>query len=119
MPADVIRPQLRTLTLGRLLDLKRIWGVSMQALIERAYHLKVLTPERRTALYKQLSKRTWRKQEPGSEDIAPELPRLGHEIGNALMQRGLTADEIATFTGFSRPLAENPFIPPSRHLRRV
>ena len=39
MPAEVIKPQLRNISLGRLIDLKRLWGVSMQALIERAYTL--------------------------------------------------------------------------------
>ena len=44
MPEDVIRPQLRNLKIGRLLDLKREYGVSMQALVERAYHLSLLSP---------------------------------------------------------------------------
>jgi hypothetical protein len=46
MPAEVIRPALRNLKIGPLLDLKREYGVSMQALIERAYHLDLLSPRR-------------------------------------------------------------------------
>lgn len=44
MPEAEIRSQLRKLDLGKLQDLKREWGVSMQALIERAYGLNLLTP---------------------------------------------------------------------------
>jgi Zn-dependent peptidase ImmA (M78 family)/transcriptional regulator with XRE-family HTH domain len=119
MPAEVIRPQLRNITLGKLLDLKRVWGVSMQALVERALHLKMLTPERRTVLYKQLSARSWRKHEPASEELAPEQPRLTVQIGQALVDRGLKPLDIARLTGFSQPSADNPFLLPQRRLRRI
>lgn len=111
MPAEVIRPQLRNASLGKLLDLKRVWGVSIQALIERAHHLRVITPDRRTSLYKQLSARTWRKQEPGSDDLAPEIPGLAAQIGVALADKGLTPREIAQFTGFNEVSDDNPFLP--------
>ncbi|MDQ2710353.1 MAG: ImmA/IrrE family metallo-endopeptidase, partial [Actinomycetota bacterium] len=74
MPAEVIRPALRNLKIGRLLDLKREYGVSMQALVERAYHLQLLSPSQRTNMYKSFSAKGWRTREPGSEDIAPERP---------------------------------------------
>lgn len=119
MPAEVIRPQLRNLTLGKLVDLKRVWGVSVQALIERAKQLRLLSPERRTSLYKQLSARGWRKQEPGSADLPPETARLTREIGKALSERGLTLEEIATFTGYSRVAPDNPFLPPTRRFYTV
>lgn len=119
MPAEVIRPQLRNLTLGKLLDLKRTWGVSMQALIERAYQLKMLSAEKRTGLYKQLSARGWRKAEPGSSELACETPQLAGRIGAALMARGFTSAEIAAMTGFSEPTPDNPFIPAERRFHVV
>jgi hypothetical protein len=79
----------------------------------------MLEPERRTRLYKQLSARGWRKQEPGSADLAAELPRLGLQIGSALAERGLSSKDIAKMTGFSKPTPDNPFIPPSRRLSAV
>lgn len=114
MPAEMIRSDLRNLSLGRLVDLKRIWGVSVQALIERARHLGVLTAEQRTLFYKQLSHRGWRKREPASEDIAPEVPRLTSQISEALVSRGLGATEIAELTGFSQDAEDNPFKPGPR-----
>jgi Zn-dependent peptidase ImmA (M78 family) len=43
LPSEVIRPSLRNFKVGRLLDLKREYGVSMQAVIERAYLLDLLS----------------------------------------------------------------------------
>lgn len=120
MPADVVKPQLRMVSLGKLLDLKRTWGVSMQALIERAYQLRTIDLKKRTSLYKQMSSRGWRKDEPGSSELAAEVPQLARQIGTALQERGLTAEDIAHLTGFKEPTTDNPFIPPppsSRPLR--
>jgi Zn-dependent peptidase ImmA (M78 family) len=75
MPAEVIRSQLRNLSIGRLIDLKREWGVSMQAIIERAYSLKVMTATQRTSLYKRFSSLGWRTREPGSEELPQEHAR--------------------------------------------
>jgi len=71
MPTEVVRPSLRNLKIGRLIDLKREYGVSMQALVERAYHLDLLSPTQRTSMYKMFSFKGWRIREPASEDIAP------------------------------------------------
>lgn len=103
MPAEVIRPSLRNLKIGRLLDLKREYGVSMQALVERAYHLKLLNPTQRTSRYKMFSAKGWRTHEPGSEDITPERPALAESIGQELSARGLSAPEVASIAGFSEP----------------
>jgi len=100
MPEVVIRPQLRNLTLGKLVDLKREWSVSMQALIERAYDLAMLTAAKRTSLYKQLSARGWRTQEPHSDDLAPERPALTEAMFRGLRSRGLSTTEIAQLAGF-------------------
>lgn len=103
MPAEVIRPSLRNLKTGRLLDLKREYGVSMQALVERAYHLELLSPTQRTSMYKMFSAKGWRNQEPGSDDIAPERPALAESIGHELSARGLSPAEVAAIAGFAEP----------------
>lgn len=100
MPGDVIRPQLRNLTVGRLHDLKREWGVSMQALIERASQLEVLTRTERTRLYKLFSARGWRMNEPLSNELAPEEPQLLRTIGQNLRAAGLSDAEIANLAGY-------------------
>jgi len=117
MPRDIIKPQLRNLTLGRLLDLKREWGTSMQALIERARDLSVITPEQRMNLYKGLSSRGWRTREPVSDELPPETPELPQNIGVSLMRRGHSPSEIAELAGFSPKCLDHPFSPKVSHLR--
>lgn len=119
MPTDVIRPQLRSLTLGKLSDLKRQWGVSMQALIERAHALKTLTNAQRTTLYKQLSARGWRTREPLSDELRSERPRLTADIGNTLASKGFSPEDIAHMAGFANAESERPFLPERRALRAL
>lgn len=119
MPADLIRPQLRNITLGKLHDLKREWGVSMQALIERARELSLVTPAQRLNLYKALSARGWRVREPLSDELPSEHASLAGDIGDALAAKGLSERDIATLAGFSRRNLEHPFQPRRRPLRAV
>jgi Zn-dependent peptidase ImmA (M78 family)/DNA-binding XRE family transcriptional regulator len=119
MPAEVIRPQLRQLTLGRLLDLKREWAVSIQALIERASSLGLLTPMQRTNLYKLLSARGWRTREPASEELPPERAALPQTIGDVLGRKGFSPGQIATLAGFANSDVEHPFRPAHAGLRLV
>lgn len=118
MPAEVIRPQLRNLTMGRLVDLKRQWGVSIQALVERAYQLKVLTAGQRTSMYKQLSRMGWRIREPISDELASELPHLTESIAQALIDKGFSLQEIAKLAGFA-DADHNPMFRPAGPALRV
>lgn len=52
-------------TLSDLQRMKVRWGVSIQALIMRGAHLGLIDEKRKTSLFKQLSSRGWRKNEPG------------------------------------------------------
>ncbi len=119
MPAEVIGPQLRNLSLGVLMDLKREWGVSIQALIERAFGLGLVTEQKRTALYKALSARGWRVREPVSDELAREQPTLTSDIAEAMAQRGLTPEQIAALAGWADPARNTLFVAPSRPLRAV
>ncbi|MER7577387.1 XRE family transcriptional regulator [Streptomyces sp. NPDC126514] len=119
MPEEVIRPQLRNLTLGRLHDLKREWGTSMQAIIERAYDLQVITSAKRTNLYKSLGNRGWRTREPLSDELPAETPALAQTISEAMVDKGLSRDEIATMAGFSDASRNTLFVSRERRLRAV
>ena len=112
MPADVVRPELRNLTFAKLHGLKRYWGVSMQALIERAHRLGTLSAQQRTSLYKALTSRGWRTREPLSDELAPERPRLVRQLGQTLLERGLTRDEVARIAGAAPGPADRPFFLP-------
>ncbi len=119
MPAEMIRPQLRNLTLGRLLDLKREWGVSVQALIERAKELRLITSAQRVNLYKTLSARGWRTREPISDELPPERALLPRNIGDALIAKGFNDEQIAVKAGFAPVNYDHPFQPTRRPLRVV
>ncbi len=119
MPAEAIRPQLRNLSIGRLHDLKREWGVSMQALIERAYSLKVMTATQRTSLYKRFSAMGWRTREPISEELSDERARLASQIGTVLLEKGLTKREITHLAGYAETETMHPFQPDGPRLRAV
>lgn len=119
MPLEVIRPQLRTLTLGRLHDLKREWEMFMQALIERAHQARLLTATERTNLYKALSSRGWRTSEPVSDELPPETAELARNVGLALGAKGLSSDEIVRLAGFAPDKDNQLFRPDCRRLRAV
>lgn len=101
MPLEVIRPQLRNLRVDALFDLKREWGVSMGALIERAFRAGVITAAQRTSMWKLLSKKGWRTTEPLSDRLTPERPKLTARIAASLEEIGLSSEEIATMSGFA------------------
>lgn len=101
IPASVVKSSLRNLKPAQLVGLKLEYGVSMQALVERAFHLGLLSPVERTRMYKLFSARGWRTSEPASEDLAAEHPRLSTSIAESLLARGLDADEVATIAGFA------------------
>jgi|ERR1017187_590316 Zn-dependent peptidase ImmA (M78 family)/transcriptional regulator with XRE-family HTH domain len=111
MPRQAIRPELRNLSLGKLLDLKREWEVSVQALIERTWDMKMISAAERMRLYKALSARGWRTREPLSDEMLPERPALPRKIGETLASGGLSQLEIAELAGFARPDPRNPYLP--------
>ena len=118
MPAELIRPELRNLSLRRLHGLKRYWGVSMQALIERAHRLGTISAHQRTNLYKALSARGWRTKEPLSEELVPERTSLVERLGQVLVERGLSPEEVAVIAGAASG-PDRPFFLPRTRLSVV
>jgi Zn-dependent peptidase ImmA (M78 family)/DNA-binding XRE family transcriptional regulator len=118
MPTAAIRSDLRKVDLGSLLELKREWGVSMQALFERAYRFGYVDAASRRSFYMAMNARGWKTVEPGAEFLAVEHPELAQHIGRALEQRGLSADQIADLAGFTA-VVDNPFRTVVSNLRSV
>jgi Zn-dependent peptidase ImmA (M78 family)/DNA-binding XRE family transcriptional regulator len=116
MPEAVIRSELRRVDLGTLIELKREWGVSIQALYERAYRMGLVTASARSMFYKSLNARGWKTQEPASSAIPAERPELLTHIGDALKAKGLTDEQMAEVAGFAIA-SENPFQPARSGLR--
>ncbi|MGY6657624.1 helix-turn-helix domain-containing protein [Amycolatopsis sp. TRM77291] len=87
-------------TLREYARLKATWGVSMQALIQRAYGLDLIGETRRRSLFVQLSSKGWRKQEP--VNVGREAPLLLW----TLLSRKFGARPY-------RPAAESLAVPPT------
>lgn len=87
MPELDIRPQLQRVDLTMLGVLKRIWRVSMQALLMRARQLQVITATKYRILWKQMSALGFRSREPGELDLSPENPHLLQSVLSFHMTR--------------------------------
>jgi Zn-dependent peptidase ImmA (M78 family)/DNA-binding XRE family transcriptional regulator len=110
MPEHVIRPELRNLGLGKLIDLKREWGVSMQAILERAHRLGLVKAHDRMDFCRSLNSRGWKVCEPVSDELPIEHPELTQQIGARMRERGLSDVEIANMAGFAPDAKANPFL---------
>ncbi len=108
------------ITLDELVAFRRRWRVSVQALMRRAHDLELITSDQYTRLYKQLSRRGWRKSEP--VEIPVETPTILTEALN--VQRNAhhySDDELAEIAGLPRErladLLPEHFPPPAQRGR--
>jgi len=75
LPLDGVASDLRPhITLTKLAELKRKWGVAMQTLARRAESLGTISEGQRKYIEKQMAFRGWIREEP--VPIQPEKPRL-------------------------------------------
>jgi Zn-dependent peptidase ImmA (M78 family) len=82
----------RRVALGELLLLKRRYGMSVQALVYRLRDLEIIGANQATALWKQISARGWKKEEPGALDA--EKPQWSRRAAfRAIAEGTLTIDE--------------------------
>ena len=96
MPRQLIRHQLLNLSFPRLASLKTYWKVSIQALINRAYTLQLVTPRQRSYMFMQWSRAGYRLREPEELDPPAEPPHAVTELINYhLKALGYTVPELA------------------------
>jgi len=75
LPEYAMREEMKSpITLTLLAKMKLRWGVSMQALIMRAYSLEIITRRQARYLFTQISNEGWRKHEP--VELIQELPKV-------------------------------------------
>ncbi|MCI6584236.1 MAG: helix-turn-helix domain-containing protein [Mobiluncus sp.] len=118
MPETVISSQLDNLNIAKLLALKALWGVSIQAIFERAYQLGKVSSAERTKFYKHLNSRGWKKHEPGGDAVPDEIPEFAFSIGETLQATGLSAGDIEAMLGV-KPGEHSPFLKEKRVLSLV
>lgn len=83
-----------------LFSLKERWGVSVSAIVRRAYELRLLPATQYQAAYKHMAYRGWLKNEPGEVPIEePELVLLCvRELEKAF---GVSSSDVARHLGWS------------------
>lgn len=122
MPAEQAREAFAdTFTLRTLAELKAHWGVSMSALIMRAFHVGQIDETRKSSLFRQMSTNHWRTKEPvtvHAEQPAlmramlarrfgepPPVRQAAEELGlHPVIMRSLAPD---VQTGPPRPVVDN------------
>lgn len=117
-PANEIHEQLEGLTTSdfrRLMALKNEWGMSMAALIRRAYDLQTVSARQYREFQVRLGKLGWRKSEPG--DIARETPSVVDKI--IALQRNAnnySDDDLARLAGMTEAAFRRHYLTPSTTL---
>jgi len=95
MPADDIGPYLGDLTLEKAAYMKPFWKVSMAALIVRAGSLNRIDSGKSQWLWRQMSSRGYRTQEPSALDFPPEQPSVMKGlIDNLTNNLGYSQDDL-------------------------
>jgi Zn-dependent peptidase ImmA (M78 family) len=97
-------------TLSELFRLKAHWGVSAQALIMRGAQLGFIDEQRKISLFKQLSARGWRRNEPvvvHREEPALVWRLLGRRFGVPVAYSRI-ADSLGLQAVILRSLAPTP-----------
>ncbi|MBO9534452.1 MAG: ImmA/IrrE family metallo-endopeptidase, partial [Solirubrobacteraceae bacterium] len=88
------------LTLGHARDLKRAFGVSVQAIVREAASRHLISQTRYRSLYKQVSARGWRYDEP--DTIRIERPELWTRVLDVHRNRhGYTDTQLAEISRVS------------------
>lgn len=81
------------ISIDALLQLKKIWGVSISALTYRMHRLELLTEWQYRELFMQISQRGYRKKEP--ESLPRETSQILAKVFAALRSEGVAKSDIA------------------------
>lgn len=98
MPARLIGPHLKDMTIQRAVQLKQYWKASMAAIIRTAHALGKIDDRRYKSLQVQMSQHGYRRTEPG--EPAQEQPNILPSIVDThRREHGYSDAELATVVG--------------------
>jgi Zn-dependent peptidase ImmA (M78 family)/DNA-binding XRE family transcriptional regulator len=111
-PRSAFRAEVGAPTLDYFCSLKKRWGISIAAMVYRAFDLGIIDDVERSALYRNMARRRWRGtlQEPydSPDEMPVERPRM--------LRRGI---EVALGAGISRSTILNSVSLPERELEQI
>jgi len=87
MPDSSFAKEIYSTSLEQLLFLKPKWMVSIAAMVMRCEQLNLIDEDRALYLQKQISRKHWRKVEPGDSDYAHESPVLLQQAIQLLIEK--------------------------------
>lgn len=122
VPTKDVRHDLDELSLERFMDLKRYWGVSMQALIYKAWQIGKMSDRMYKYYNIEMSKRGYRKTEPIEASFLKEEPSMIREIMSAhVSELGYSIEDISELFGLLEEdvVALYPIARPRPRLRLV
>jgi Zn-dependent peptidase ImmA (M78 family)/transcriptional regulator with XRE-family HTH domain len=83
MPERAMFAEITTpVTLPKVLELKSKWGVSIQALVRRAFELNIVSDRQYYYLFEQIGRKGWRSKEPLA--LAIEKPRALRKMAETI-----------------------------------
>ena len=110
LPSDMFKKSICNFEndLEHYIALKFKWYTSMNAMVVRARHLRLIDADTYSKLQKRISYRKWRKKEPGDEKIKlmkPQVFKMAFNllVDNGLLEPSLLSDEIAMHYQVSLP----------------
>ena len=119
-PKQEIKPQFLNLSIRRLGALKEYWKISMQALINRAYHLDMVSANGRRYMFMQLSKAGYIRHEPDELDPPVEPPELLPNIVKYHREKlGYSDDDLCQAMAVNKADLYKWYKPEGRHLHAV
>ncbi len=120
MPTEDIRPSLHSFSIERLLDLKRYWKTSMQAIVRKARDVGKMD-ERKYRYYNyEISRRGMKRNEPGEITDPIEIPSLFKRLIQAhVTGLNYTAEEFSRLFGLPASELDRDYLPERPKLRIV
>lgn len=79
-----------------LLKMKKRWGVSLQAIIRRAYDLGIIGAVQYRNAHVYISRNKWKTNEPGEELIPAESPEIVAAGFQLLAEKGIFPEDVAS-----------------------
>lgn len=98
LPKETFLKDITDISFYNLAGIKKKWGVSIQAMIQRLYNLGQITSNQRVYLITRIKDR---KNELFDEQIRPEKPVLINNAFKYLINNGITKDYISENTNLS------------------
>lgn len=96
LPEIAMRAEMRPpITLSSLAPLKIRWGVSLQALVMRAFDLSIISQWQKQRLFEQISSKGWKTREPANLDIPIEKPRSLRKMAEIAYGRPIDFTRLA------------------------